>query len=364
MIKKYWIPVLLLLIGISACLDEIDLDVPAGSEQGIVIQGSLKKSDDGTEVLIDVSRVFDFTSQSRIPVNVSNITLFDNLGNNLALTELSEGLYGAFIVNNDPSFPITIGNSYHIRFTTFDGRTIESTPELLRSTPQPTALDVDETIIEVENNIGDFVPDTLIRFSVTTPVGSTGQEDSNARLLWELENTFRVTDSPLSPLDEIKTCYVTNPVDVNVVKIFDGNELNTSTLNQYSVYETPIDSRFAEGFYLTVIQQSISADAFKYWDQIQQLIERTGNFFESPPGTIVSNFQNLDNPNDNIYGFFYATEEKVIRAFVSPTTAMGPTSLCPPQGPPPPGGGCGVELCCNCLSAEQSTLEQPIWWKE
>ena len=316
--------------GLTACLEKIDLEVPAGAEQGIVVQGSLVRTAAGTSIVVDVSRVFDFTVQSRQPVNVNQLVVIDNSGNELPLEQQSEGLYSAFLANDDPSFPIEFGNSYQVKLNTFDGRTIESIPETLVRVPQPTKLAVDTILVEVENSLGDFIPETRARFKLSTPL-TPGSGDEKARLRWIVENTFRVTDSGIQP----KTCYVTAETDIVNIRTFDGNEITDQALSEFSIFETPVDTRFAEGYYLTIHQQSLSRDAFRYFDQIKQSIDRTGNFFESPPGTILSNLKNTENPDDNVYGYFFVSEETPIRLFVNNIEVGSPDTLCPPMVPPP-----------------------------
>jgi len=129
------------------------------------------------------------------------------------------------------------------------------------------------------------------------------------------------------------------------------------------LYEATIGFQYRQGLYLNVFQQSLSEGAFQYWDQIDKLLERNGNMFESPVGEIISNFENVVTPNEDVFGYFYATEIDTFHVAVDSLFTNSPGVYCPPPLPPPPGGGCAVEICCDCLQAPISTTTRPEYWQ-
>ena len=125
------------------------------------------------------------------------------------------------------------------------------------------------------------------------------------------------------------------------------------------LYDIPISPILSEGYYLRVFQQSVTDDAFEYWSQVNQVASRTGSLFEAPAGRVKSNITNVNDPEEETFGYFYATEEREIRVFVEPSLAGNPSITCP--GALNQGGG-APSNCCNCLTVANSTTERPSWW--
>lgn len=357
----------LIVIGLGmlsvSCLEQIDLEIPKGFEDTIVVQGSLVMGDPSI-VRVEVSRLFDFTTESLTErTNVRVVNLIDEQGNSIELEEINLGRYGLSIPKGS-TFEVAAGKSYKIALSTFDGRSFESSLEALLPVPEiqsltPSALEKSFIINDTEVEVDSFV-----QFRLNTPLQANNANEKSY-LRWKYFRTFKVTDSPLSisVLSQSKTCYVTEQLDQGGVSIFNGNDLEQGNLEDLLIYETIPNGVFAEGYYLQVIQESLTQSAFEYWDQVSQVIDRDGNIFQSPAGKIKTNFANVNDPSEEVHGYFYATMHDTIRVFVDTLTANNPDQLCPPQVPPPP-SGCPVLICCDCLSVGGSTLDIPHFWDQ
>ena len=140
----------------------------------------------------------------------------------------------------------------------------------------------------------------------------------------------------------------------------DGPAIKSTAIENFTVIEITPTWIFAEGYYLTVLQQSLTKASFEYWRQVHQLVSREGDFFEPIDAKVITNLVNIDDPTEEVFGYFYATEEKLIRTYAAPEIADNPRPFCPEPimfGSAPP-------ECCNCLSLPNSTTERPIWWVE
>ena len=120
---------------------------------------------------------------------------------------------------------------------------------------------------------------------------------------------------------------------------------------------------FAQGYYYTVYQRSLTKGAFEHWEQTKQVIERTGNLFEPPAGRINSNFRNIEAPNDlGVFGYFSAFAQDTLRLYISPEEVGSPQLQCPRV--PIQGNPCPVSACCDCLIEPGSKLEKPDFWEK
>ncbi len=350
---------------ILSCLDEIDLVVPRQERETVVIQAKLVKGDPSF-VRVRVTNLFDFTPASLRQLEVRKVEIFDEEGNNKELNISSRDNFSAFIADNDPDLAIDYGKSYKIRVQLFDNRIFESDLEPLIPVPDPERVDYE--FFTMSNDSTGAIQQS-IRFLIDSPLKVQGVDDK-VSLRWDLESYYKATDSPLDafsgPVDP-KTCYIPFVPGSNEVRVVDAGEIFTEEIENYPIFETSIGGFFAEGYYLNVYQEGLSVEATKYWSQVKVVNERTGNMFESPAGKIITNFRNMEDPiEDEVFGFFYATTQNVIRVYVSPDAAGNPRMFCPPLAVGSnPGRSCNLPpVCCNCLDLEGSSLEKPDWWVE
>ena len=315
------------------CLDEIEFERPTTIDNGIAIQAKLVKGSPNT-IHVSIQKLFNFKDVQRL-LNVKSVTLLNEEGQELSLESQKEGLYEQVLTD----FPIDYNMGYKIKVATFDNRVFESSFEYIVPTPSPTKLIGQIEIRERPDAIGGIGEFEVIAFRLDTPLRKN-EQDTNNRILWELGVTYKVTD------DQAMPCYVNASPIQNYVP-FDGTAALSNQVENISLYETVPTALFAGGYYLTVFQQSLSKSAFDYWSQANTIINRSGSLFEPPVGNISSNFTNINNPEEVLFGFFYASEEKVIRTFIPPALAGFPSQSCSP---------------CNCSLLEGSP-EKPDWWQ-
>lgn len=347
-----------LVLALPACLDQIDFDVPADLESAIVIQGKLVKGSPSI-VRVEVSALFSFSASSRRLIDVREVTLFDESGTGLELPAIDIGIYALEIPANHPTFSVESGRAYRLRVVTQDGRTYESLPDPLFPVPQATDLTAEIVEQEVFNAEGEAELLPLIQFSIDTPL-RPAEGSEPPRLRWESFRTFRLTDVSR----EEQTCYITEPTNVSRLNLLDAGRLDAAAVvEDLPIARELITYFFADGYYLTVYQESLSPEAFRYWSEVDELLERSGSIFEPPAGKVKSNLQNIEDPEDEVFGLFYAVEQDTIRTYVSPEFAGNLPAYCPP--PVGPGGLDDSHVCANCLeNAEVSTLTQPDFWVE
>lgn len=118
----------------------------------------------------------------------------------------------------------------------------------------------------------------------------------------------------------------------------------------------------AEGLYYAVKQYSLSPEATIYWQNASLLVEREGGLFEDPVGLLNSNFKNISDPNEQVYGYFFGTHEHIIRIKLPDGFVPSQPMPCPPPPAPSFGGRCNLGICCDCLSDPDATIVQPEYW--
>ena len=353
------------LFWLSGCLDEIDFASADTIDSAIAIQGKVVKADP-SYISVTIRGVFNFQDVPRL-LDAREVSVEDESGNRVELPTRADGVFYLEVPDNDPNFKIDYGKSYKINVSTFDNRNYSSSLEELLPAPTPENLMVKKTQIESVDVNGNTKLFDQLTYSISTPLKPENFND-NARLLWEFRSTYKFTDSPESygaracrPTrieSESKTCYITSSPVSNYVSL-NGLEFSGDRVDNFEVLNTGISSIYSDGFYLTVSQQSLSQTAYDYWAQVGNVVARTGDLFQAPAGKVITNLVNVDDPKEDIFGYFYATEENVRRVFVSPDLADNPPLPCPA---PPSEGGMAPNDCCNCSSVSNSTTVRPSWW--
>ena len=348
----------------SACLDEITLPNPIDLEESVAIQGSLIKGDP-SRVDVFVSRLSNLTGVN-LPKAIldADVFIINEEGTELLLDNINSGYYELEIPANNSNFNVEVNKQYQLKVVA-NGNTYISSLEMMLPVPQISSLGVNLVDREVINQAGVVVVKNNIEFYVNTPLVTPGTNDKT-RMIWQLEGTYKLSDTPAEscrptsndPLDP-KICYLTDKINLDKVVVLDGTKLNANDLVEYPIYEGGINFRFSEGYYMTFFQRSLTSGAFKYWEDTNEMLQRTGSIFEAPAGKIESNFTNPDNPEEEIFGYFYASQEDTSRIFIDPVSVDFPATNCPIFYDPLSGEG----HCCDCLKLEGSTTLKPSFWQ-
>ena len=80
---------------------------------------------------------------------------------------------------------------------------------------------------------------------------------------------------------------------------------------------------------------------------------------EPTPGKIRGNISNIADPDDEVFGYFYVTEQKLVQRYVDPDEVGRPELFCASTS-----FTAGTEACDNCLSVPVSTTVIPEGWEE
>lgn len=344
-LKTYSFVLCLLILGISACLDEIELDVESGDP---VLSVSGRITTDPGPYTVELTKSAKFSGgQDGIPSRVTGATIVmkDDLGTEARLTEVENGLYQT----NLEDIRGTVGRSYHIEFE-LDGKTYLSRPEKVHPINSISSMRSSFRRETVVNEAGNFAEVNEI-----TVLASTNFPNDSAFLKW---NTFGIYEFPeigtsgnLNP----EICFITEAVDLDFVAVASAEESSSNFLQDKEVLTRNVDFRFAAGYCFNVIQQSITRETYEFWSAIEAEFQRDGNIFEAPPGKIRGNIYNPDDLEEEILGIFSASAVDTSQLFVVPAEAGTPTPRCRPF--PRPGPECE-----NCLSIPNSTTARPSCW--
>ena len=325
----------------------------------VVIQGRVVRADPSF-IEVNISRLFDFSPESRQPLAVQEVIVFDDLGNEMELTTRTPGIFRQEL---DASTPIQaeIGRGYRLRVRTFDGRNIESSMEIMPPNQSPRDINISRVSEMVLNEFNVFEDQPRIRLSIDTDVDG----NLNSGLYWEIRSIFRVTDSGINDMTT-RTCFINRLTSIEDIFVLDPEQVSGTQVNDFELITIPLSPEFSEGYYFEVKQFSLSETAFGFWNGIDILSEREGGVFDRPVGEVPSNLVNLDDPSNQVFGFFFATDEEVIRERIPDDLFTDVSTICPMAAACTngPGGSCTCGVCCDCRQEENSSLVQPDFFED
>lgn len=355
----------LLLLSMVSCVDEITLDAGERPSSGMLVQGRLIMGAPST-VEATVYELFIYDNNLPRPVGNSEVLLHDEQGRSVALIPNYDGTYFRQIEAGNPDFAVLTGQQYRLTVSLPNGQQYASAWEELLPAPPIDSVRVEVYEKDVITFEGEVETQQFVRFGAYTSLRAPDSGEP-VRLRWEAGQAFRLTDEAIHPAYlgfPPKTCYVLTAGNIDKIVALNGGELAQNYLEDYAIWETPADQRFSEGFYLIAYQQSLSGNAYQYFDELSQLLARRGTLFDLPAGAIRTNITSTSTPDALTFGYFYATQQDTFRQYVSPQQVPGAVRFCPYPPPLP-----GEELpppneCDDCLLRGGSQLERPEWWVE
>ncbi len=310
-LRKYG-SILIIGIGllIDACVEPIDFETdPAGGQ--LIVTGGITNAKGAYEVTL--KRTANLNRTFPVPEGGAQITLRNDRGQQEAFREQDGGVYRtAGVVQGQP------GETYEIEIVLADGTTYRSRPETM-----PTAIGKDSAYYEIGkqekvSDSGVLFEDRVVEVYVDTQLP---ENEPTLYLKWDLETVYSVTTIIRTPLStSITYCYFFDYPDAQTVRLFNRQELpGGEVLRKQFLGARGIDYSFLERHYFNVIQSSLTAEAYQYWQQVGDLSNRTGSVFDTPPGLIRGNVYNVEDEREQVLGYFEAAQTDTSRFFLTRT---------------------------------------------
>ena len=339
---------------LTSCIDRISLETE-GTVDLLVIEGSINNGPGPYTVTI--RRSGDFSEDQLAiadPVTGAQAQIIAETGEFSSMVEVSPGVYET----DDLNFLGTPGNTYHVEVTLANGKTYHSIPEKLLPVPPIEAITFEIFKGEVLNNKNVILERNFIRFKAGARIP---EDPENRYLKWNFfgEYEFVEIPDPSSPLDVVQKCYLPEVLDLNRVVIFDGKDNGGETFTQ-EVFVKELDYKFHTTYCFHLYQQSLTFEAFEFWELVENLVNRSGSLFEVPPGRVRGNIINPNEPNEEVLGYFYATSIDSMRLFVRNREIEDIVipNFCDNADPEL------MESCFNCALLFNSSLEKPPYWED
>ena len=352
----------LLFTIVYSCVDEVQLLQEDNLDDSFYVDGIVALSNHGSYVEVFANRIFNFSVESRIPLKINNINILNEEEKEITLRKSGNSLF-RHDFNDESLFQIKVGEKYKIQLNLTSGELWESEWESIPLTS--ITPNINQNIIHVESQINsNSVENIELSVDVDIP--------ENNGLLWDTEHVFKLTDSPWPVMQgpdyeaSRNVCYIRNKVNLNQISLFDPRTTSQTSIDNFPISTEPANWQFNEGLYYEVRQRTLSYEALDYWIIIKKLLTLGGNIFDERPGGLsVGNINNATNPDQKIFGYFYAVQEEFLRFKASSDIIGERRPYCPWIGEKSDCGiapGCCWAACCDCRLENNSSIDRPIWW--
>jgi hypothetical protein len=291
-----------LLVG---CVDSYDIK-DTSSNGILVVEGVLSNQHKQHE--IHLSRATSLNDKRLVPEIGAEVTISDDVGVTLVLTEHTAGAY------RTPEFSAEPGRSYTLTIKTDNG--IYTSKSVLYN-DGPGIHDVYAKYIDNPNGEGKGI-------QIFTDTEDPGDTPHYYR--WNYFEAYEV-HAPFPSnwiwlggsdvefrIDGIDTCYAADTLRTILIRNTNGQEKNGVTAQR--IRYIPDFSHIFRYHYTILVQQiSLSEESFTYWNNLRIMSENQGSLSDLQPGSVTGNITSVTNAEENVFGYFDVgrVEEKRIK---------------------------------------------------
>ncbi|HYG38658.1 MAG TPA: DUF4249 domain-containing protein [Cytophagales bacterium] len=347
----FLICMLAVLLFNNSCVTPITLDITEAPDK-LVVEGWITDNPGPYEVRLTLTAKY---SLGHLGVNEgvegATVSIIDNQGKEAFL----EGKGLGFYHTREDEIQGEIGNSYKLRIKIGE-KVYESKGETILKAP------------EIDNIYYEYKDSTIFYDDgFYTYVDFKDQKDQENYYQWSWKRYQERFDCGVVPDDHLvrhwrgKTkicctpCYdireCTECLNIFSDQHFQGQDIIGRLVTVY-----PYDGR--QKVVLEVIQQSISKEAYVYFNSVIQQNKNSGNVFDTPPFPIKGNITNVNDPNEDVLGFFGAAGESHSFILLNRTEVIRPPLTNYDFNRPVCGGNCGTpeepRCCPPCGGCEEN----------
>jgi hypothetical protein len=295
--------IILIFISAFSCVTPY---MPDTEEEGdfLVVEGLITDRAEANKIIISkasqLSSVF-----SKIPVTNAKVSINDDLGKSVSLTQLSPGIY----ITSPVDFKGEIGRKYILNISAEGFNCVSDTVEMK---PVPQIGEIKgEKVYNNAYRLDQMTPGYQVTVSTYDPSGECRY------FRWDFLETWEFHLPYDHPTIKNRVCWKSRE-SVNVyIK-------STKSLSESKITEFPINFITAETDRLTVKyslllrQYSINEDEYFYWEKVQKMNEETGGLYDVVPVSIKSNINCIEDPYRHVLGYFSVSAVTEKRLFIHP----------------------------------------------
>jgi hypothetical protein len=293
---------LCLMLTLSSCTEKF-LPETGEDKDLLVVEGLITDQPGQNTIKLSTSLPLGERSVAQ-PLSGAIVSISDDLGNSYTFVEKSEGAYVP-----DSLFHGVVGNSYvlHVKCDKQRNyRIYESTPMLLRPVPPIDSVYYERLILATA--IDGFPTQE----GAQVYLNAYDRSNSCKYYRWEFDETWQFE----LPYDvQNRVCYATGHSRNILIK-------NTSSFSEDKILRQPVTTidnnsdRLSVKYSILVNQYSLNEEEYEYWEKLSNVTEQVGSLYDVVPNSIPGNIRCLEQPYENVLGYFSVSSVKSKRIFI------------------------------------------------
>ena len=337
-------------LTLFSCIDPLNVDTQE-SRQILVVEGSITTLPGPHRILLSKSDKYGSVLDGFVKKETNaTVWIREENGEQVFLTEESKGSYFT-----PADFKAEVGEKYSLFVVLASGERYVSTPEEVQPVPP-----VDSLIVHFKKQ------PSLDQISLNTGLEIYARWKDPAEVdnfyMWEAEGIYILNTRPdlfvgrdgqgtpvPAPKSCCDRCYVYE-FDLNTeLRLFKDNLSDGVEQTELAVYIPDDGKRFMEKYMVIVKQSSLTKEAYQFFDLLKNQLSIHGNIFDPPPATIRGNMINLGQPDEDVIGFFRASDVKTDTLYLLRNDVEEPRAI--------------KQLNDDCRVYDNSTTERPPFWQ-
>jgi hypothetical protein len=274
-----------------------------GYDSLLVVDGLI--TDANTSYSVKLSRTFQVQNSTPAMVSDANVSITDNGGNNINLGNKGNGIYKT----DSLDFTGMVGRTYTLHITTKEGNEYISDPCSMQSVP-----DIDSVYFAKDQELVNNGTQTQEGLSIYL---DSKAGDNNQYYRWAYEETwkfkvpdpkkfnFNMADSSITSVANIKEfCWKNRKSDEILIYSNYSGQAGPIKKKPINFIASNQSDRLLIEYSILVKQYSVSKNEYDFWNNLKQVNESGGDIFASQPFPVISNIHNINNPKEQVLGYF------------------------------------------------------------
>ena len=315
---------------IASCIDPLDVNIDR-EVNILVVEGAITTQPGPHYIRLTISAKYGSIFDGFVrPIQKAKVIIRDSDGDNFKLIEV-EGGSGVYATASD--FLPVVGKSYTLLITTASGLEYTSLPEKINKAAEISELNAEFSKIPLVNGT----------FQTGLDVYASFQDDPEDKdfYMWKSNGTYQTITFPENylardpnggpavipaPKDCCKDCWV-NELGDRSIRLLKDDNVNGNVISDLAAYVEDDGIRFADKYLIRIEQHSLTREAFQFFSLLRDQISINGDIFDPPPATLRGNMINLTNPDENVIGYFRASDVSIDSLFLTKEMLLEPKPL-------------------------------------
>lgn len=294
----------LFLILAGGCVSQF---IPEVSESQVllVVEGLITDQPGVNTIKISKSVPLDQRYTFR-PLTNCAVTITDDAGNIYVLTEASDGTYKT----DSAQFRGVVGRRYQLGIkvndVAFSFGSYESIPMEMKAVPPIDSVWYEKVPLRFFSNGVPQEEGCQIYLDTHDPEGKC------KFYRWTFTETWQISIPYPTPKN---ICWTSENSDL--IKIKTTNSLVEDRINSYPLlFISNNTDRLQTKYSILTQQYSLNEDEFDYWSRLRSISEENGGLYDVTPASINGNIFNVDDPYEQVLGFFSVSAVASNRLFI------------------------------------------------